>query len=79
MAFFPCFLSAVVVVRNQSKNLDKILSDTAAVIAPIVSDYELIIVDNASDDDSISVLKRQTSEHGQPNLQVYALTKEGLN
>lgn len=76
MAFFPCFLSAVVVVRNQSANLEKILSDAAKVIAPIVSDYELIIVDNASDDDSISVLKRQTAESGLANLQVYALTKE---
>lgn len=76
MAFFPCFLSAVFVVRNQSAGIEKILSDAVSVIAPIVSDYELIVVENASDDDSISVLKRLTSEHGLANLQVYALTKE---
>lgn len=42
----------------------------------MVSDYEIIIVDNASDDESISVLKMLTAENGLPNLQIYALTKE---
>ncbi|UCZ86451.1 glycosyltransferase [Pseudomonas sp. L5B5] len=76
MAFFPCFLSAVFVVRNQSAGIEKILSEAAAVIAGIVADYELIVVDNASEDDSVRVLKRLTSESGLANLQVYALTKE---
>lgn len=76
MAFIPVFLSIVLVVRNQSSNLEKILSDAAAGIAGLVSDYELIVVDNASDDDSISVLKRMVSADGFPNIQVYALTKE---
>lgn len=76
MAFFPVFLSVVFVVRNQSEGLEKVLSDAAAVIASVVSDYELIVVDNASDDNSISVLKSLTGESGLANLQVYALTKE---
>lgn len=76
MDVFPCFLSAVFVVRNQSAEIEKILSEAAAAIASIVSDYELIVVDNASDDESISVLKRLTGENGLANLQVYALTKE---
>ena len=38
--------------------------------------YELIIVDNASDDESVNVLKNLTGQSGYPNLQVYALTKE---
>ncbi|MGE8415566.1 MAG: glycosyltransferase [Pseudomonas sp.] len=76
MAFFPCFLSAVFVVRNQSAGIEKILSEAAAVIAGIVADYELIVVDNASEDDSVRVLKRLTGESGLANLQVYALTKE---
>jgi len=45
-------------------------------MADLVSDYELIVVDNASDDDSVAVLKRLAGEQGLPNLQVYALTKE---
>ncbi|MFV3415608.1 glycosyltransferase [Pseudomonas nitroreducens] len=76
MAFFPCFLSVVYVVRNQSGDLKKILADAEAVIAPIVSCYELIVVDNSSEDDSIDTLKRLAGEDGMANLQVYALTKE---
>ncbi len=72
----PVFLSVVFVVRNQSAHIENILSEADAVIFSLVSDYELIIVDNASNDNSISVLKKLTSENGLPNLQVYALTKE---
>lgn len=76
MAFFPVFLSVVFVVRNQSSQLGTILSGAAARLSSLVSDYELIIVDNASDDASVSILKTLTGEKGLPNLQVYALTKE---
>ncbi|MDP1774331.1 MAG: glycosyltransferase [Methylobacter sp.] len=76
MTFFPVFLSVVFVVHNQSDHIETILSDAAINISPLVSDYELIIVDNASNDNSVSVLKNLTGEDGQPNLQVYALTKE---
>lgn len=76
MAFFPVFLSVVFVVRNRSEHLESILSEAAAVISSLVTDYELIVVDNASDDSSVSVLKNLTREDGQPNLQIYALTKE---
>lgn len=76
MAVFPVFLSVVFVVRNESDYIEQLLSDAATRISSIVSDYELIVVDNASDDDSVSVLRNITGENGQPNLQVYALTKE---
>lgn len=76
MTFYPVFLSVVFVVRNQSDEIAEILLDAAATILPHVSDYELIVVDNASTDDSVSVLKQLVGENGQPNLQVYALTKE---
>lgn len=75
MAFFPVFLSVVLVVRNQSAQLEKLITEAASSVSALVSDYELIIVDNASTDDSISVLKKLTGEAGYPNLQVYALTK----
>jgi hypothetical protein len=76
MAIFPVFLSVVFVMRNQSAHIEKILSDAVESVSSLVSDYELIIVDNASDDDSISALKKLTGENGLPNLQVYTLTKE---
>lgn len=70
------FLSVVLVVRNQENLLEKILKDAEAGLVELVSDYELIIVDNASDDKSVAVLKALTGERGLANLQVYALTKE---
>lgn len=76
MTFFPCFLSVVFVVRNQSATIEQILSEAVSAISKIVPDYELIIIDNASTDNSVNVLKALTSETGLANLQVYALTKE---
>lgn len=76
MAFFPVFLSVVYVVRNQGYQLENIVQGASKKLAPLVTDYELIIVDNASTDESVSVLKMLTGQSGYPNLQVYALTKE---
>ncbi|WP_211472356.1 glycosyltransferase [Collimonas humicola] len=76
MAYFPVFLSVVLTIRNQSADIEKMLADAAASISSLVSDYELIVVENASDDNSIAILKKLAGENGFPNLQVYALTKE---
>lgn len=76
MTVFPVFLSVAVVVRNESSQLEALLEDATRRIATLVSDYELIIVDNASDDESVSTLKSLTGENGLPNLQVYALSKQ---
>jgi polyisoprenyl-phosphate glycosyltransferase len=76
MVQFPVFLSVVVVVRNQSTALASLLTDATAAVAPLVSDYELIVVDNGSDDQSVSILQHLTTDGIVANLQVYALTKE---
>ncbi len=76
MTFFPCFLSVVVVFRNQEGSLQDFLIQTTNMIDDIVEDYEIVIVDNASTDQSIAVLQELTGELGLANLQVYALTKE---
>lgn len=76
MAFFPVFLSVVYVVRNQGSQLEEILRNAIDQLSSLVSDHELIIVDNASDDESVNLLKTLTQQEGLPNLQVYALTKE---
>ncbi|WP_349617550.1 glycosyltransferase [Azotobacter salinestris] len=73
---FPVFLTVVFVVRDQAPGLERLLSEAAAEIAAIASDYELVIIDNASRDDSVAVLQRLTGENGLANLQVYALSKE---
>jgi len=76
MQFFSVFLSVVFVLRNQAELIPNLLAEAAACISPLVSDYEFIIIDNASEDDSIAVLKSLTEENGEPNLQIYALTRE---
>jgi polyisoprenyl-phosphate glycosyltransferase len=73
---FPLFLSLVLVVRNQAAHLEALLADATATLSTLVTDYELVVVDNASDDTSVATLKRLAGEDGLPNLQVYALTKE---
>lgn len=73
---FPVFLSVVIVVRNQCDRLADLLADAGACIRPLVSDYELVVVDNASEDRSVAVLKDLVGENGLPNIQVYALSKE---
>lgn len=76
MMSFPVFLSVVYVVRNQAPQLERIIQGASEKLAPLVTDYELIIVDNASADESVNVLKGLTGQKGLPNLQIYALTKE---
>ncbi|HCD03846.1 MAG TPA: glycosyl transferase, partial [Methylophaga sp.] len=53
MKFFPVFLSVVYVVRNRSHQLERFVQDASSQIGSLVTDYELIIVDNASDDESV--------------------------
>ena len=73
---FTLLLSVVLVVRNQAGALKEIIHDASENLSSFTADYELIIVDNASRDESIEVLKSLAGQSGYPNLQVYALTKE---
>ena len=74
--YYPIFLSVVFVIRNQADQIKNILLESTACLASLVNDYELIIIDNASNDNSLAVLKELTEAQGLPNLQIYALTKE---
>lgn len=76
MNFFPVFLSVVLVVRNQEARLEMFLRNAVTQLSGLVSDYEIVVVDNSSADGSVALLKGLTREDGLPNLQVYALTKE---
>lgn len=73
---FPIFLSVVLVVRNQAISLREILLQFTETVSCLAADYELIVVDNASEDESVNVLKELTGEDGLPNLQIFTLTKE---
>lgn len=76
MSTYPTFLSLVIVTRNQSAQLTGMLESTVRQLCGMVADFEIIVVDNASTDDSIGKLKELTGVQGLPNLQIYALTKE---
>ena len=70
------FLSIVFSVHNQSSDVVKFIHQISELASKIVSDYEMIIVDNASTDDTVEVLKKLTEPSGIANLQVYALTSQ---
>ena len=76
MVSFRIFLSVVFVLRNKAEQIEQILTTAVPALSSLVSDYELIIVDNASTDGSMAVLRKLTGEQGIPNLQIYGLTKE---
>lgn len=76
MRHFPIFLSVVFVLRNQSESIEEILTDATATVAPLANDYELIVIDNASEDNSVAILQELTGEGRLPNLQAYVLAKE---
>lgn len=72
----PIFLSLVITARNQGDQIQPLLAEVSRMLSGLVSDHEIVILDNASDDDSLLRLKVLTGADGLPNLQVYALTKE---
>jgi hypothetical protein len=76
MATFPVFLSVVIVVKDQVHDLEPVLVQIATEVASLASDYELIMVDNGSEPSMVELYKSLTKVQGQPNLQIYALTKE---
>jgi len=79
MSLYPVFVSVIYVVRDQGEHLDKILKNAVLKLESWVRDYELIVVDNASSDQSVHVLEKLTGLDGLPNLQVYTLTREVSN
>lgn len=72
----PALVSAVMVFRNRARDLEEAIRYTSEVLGATTSDFELIVVDNASEDDSATVLRHLTSNDGLPNLQVFVLTRE---
>lgn len=76
MSQLPIFLSIVMVVRNNSNLLKDVISNIVGWANNSVSDFEIVIVDNSSNDQSIAILKQLTGTNGFPNLQIFALTTE---
>ena len=72
---FPHFLSVVCVTRNWAGRAESFLKEAHAYFGSIAEDYEIIVIDNGSDDASLSTLRSLCLEHDLPNTQVFALTE----
>jgi hypothetical protein len=59
-AFFPCY--------NDSATLEEVVKDALRVLSDLADDFEIIIVDDGSEDDSGAVAERLSAEH--PRLKV---------
>lgn len=69
---YDVMLSVVMVIRDQHAHVQEWLQRLDQTINPIARDYELIIVDNGSTDDSAHVLEQIAQTL--PNIQVYCLS-----
>lgn len=69
-------LSVVIVVQGWSDRINEVVSDVARHVASLVSDYEIILIDNGSSGDSVAHYRAMTRADGQPNVQVYRLLNE---
>lgn len=71
----PIFLSLVIPVRNQADQLQTPVEETGQILGQFVSDYEIVVVDNGSTDDSVARLRALTEPDGLPNLQNHSVSK----
>lgn len=69
----PILLSIVLVVDRWADRAAGIVEAVAAVVEPLVADYEIVLVDNGSDAASHPVYTALTAADGAPNVQVYRL------
>jgi len=66
-------LSVVVPVYNEKENLESLIHETRAVLDPLGKNYEIIVVDDGSTDESYPVLQRLHRE--QPRIKVLRLRR----
>ena len=72
MASIPT-LSVVLPAFNEQGNIERAVRSAAEAVAPLVDDYELVVVDDGSRDETPTILKRLGEELG-PHLQVVTHT-----
>lgn len=71
----PLFVSVVCVVEDGAGHLEESVNSLVKAMRETSRDFEVIVIDNASTDESLTILKRLTEDDGVPNVQVYALTQ----
>ncbi len=71
----PILLSVVVVLDHAGDSAHALLKPIVDRVSPLVSDFEIVVVDNGSTDDSAAEYVRLVQPDGLPNLQVYRLIR----
>ena len=66
-------LSIVITAQNNEGELFNCLKQITSLAGRLVSDYEIIVVDNGSTDGTLNLLHRLTADDGLPNLQIFSL------
>ncbi len=76
MSRVDILLSVLIVVRNDAPRVRDWLKGLSSELSELVNDHEIIVLDNASTDGTITELESLTAPGGLPNIQCYALTKQ---
>jgi polyisoprenyl-phosphate glycosyltransferase len=66
-------LSIVITAQNNEGELFNCLQQITSLAERLVSDYEIIVVDNGSTDGTLHLLHGLTANDGLPNLQIFSL------
>lgn len=69
----PVLLSVIIVAQNDADRIQAVIQRAGEVSSCLVSDYEIVIIDNGSTDRTSEILREMTSQSGEANLQVYTL------
>ncbi len=69
----PALVSVIFAVQDDAANINGIVSRVGNIMSSLASDYEIVIVDNGSIDQTSTILQQLTSEDGEANLQIYTL------
>jgi polyisoprenyl-phosphate glycosyltransferase len=67
------FVSVVISVHDRANKISNEILSVSNAIKDLVEDYEIIIVDNGSQDSTFKVLSSLTRDNGLANLQVFSL------
>lgn len=73
---YPILLSVVVPLRNAAGRVRALIEPLVAELSAHVEDFEVVVVDNGSDDGSAREYADLVGEGGLPNLQIYRLIRE---
>jgi hypothetical protein len=72
---YPILLSVVVVLDNPGRAVRGLIEPIIADVSRRVTDFEIVVVDNGSTDESAAEFERLVKPDGLPNVQVYRLIR----